>query len=288
MSTFPPPSPHHASSQGHALAGVDWLDAHFEAERPEYEALLRSVGLRRGWHVLDAGCGAGGFLPLIAAEVGPTGRITALDLAPENVAVVAQRVAAWRLDCPVSTQVGSVLDLPLADGGFDAVWCANTSQYLSDDELRTALTEFRRLVRPGGLVALKEANIAGWNYGWDDPGRMWRALDATRGTDAQVHGMLRTPQLRRWLEAAGYVEVWQRTLPCERWAPLRAAERQFHGDTLRWFGQLAVAVALSEEDRAFWRRMQQLDDPEHPINQPDFAVFSGQSVVVGRVPSRTD
>jgi ubiquinone/menaquinone biosynthesis C-methylase UbiE len=150
MDTPSHPSSDHVSSQGHALAGVDWLDVHFEAERPEYEALLRSVGLRPGWHVLDAGSGAGGFLPLIAAEVGPTGRITALDLAPESVAAVARRIAGWALDCPVSTRVGSVLDLPLADGCLDAVWFANTSQYLSDHELRTALAEFKRVLRPGG------------------------------------------------------------------------------------------------------------------------------------------
>ena len=284
MGTSSQPSPDHASSQGHALAGVDWLDVHFEAERPEYEAILRSVGLRHGWHVLDAGCGAGGFLPLIAAEVGPTGRITALDLAPENVAVVAQRVAGWALDCPVSTRVGSVLDLPLADGGFDAVWCANTSQYLSDDDLRTALAEFRRVLRPGGLVALKEANGATWNSGPGGPERLWRALAATRGIDPQVHGMLRTPELRRWLEAAGYEEVWQRTLICQRWAPLRASERQFYADVYRWFGRLAAGAALPDEDRAFWRGMQEPDVPEHPLNRPDFFSFAGQTVVVGRVP----
>ncbi len=280
-------SPEHASSQGHALAGVDWLDVHFEAERPEYEALLRSVGLRRGWHVLDAGCGAGGFLPLIAAEVGPTGRITALDLAPENIATVEQRVQSWALDCPVSTRVGSLLDLPLADGSVDAVWCANTSQYLSDDELRATLKEFRRVVRPGGIVALKEVKIAMWNIAPGDPSRMWRALEATRGNDRQVHGMLRTPEFRRWLEAAGYDEVWQRTAICDRWAPLRMAERRFHGDALRWFAQLAMAAELSQEDHAFWRTLLNPDAPEHPVNRPDFSVCNGQSIVVGRVPGRS-
>jgi arsenite methyltransferase len=279
-----PPSPDHASSQGHALAGTGWLDVHFEAARPEYESLLRSVGLRRGWHVLDAGCGAGSFLPLIAADIGPTGRITALDLAPENIAVVEQRVAGWALDCPLSTRVGSVLELPLADGSVDAAWCANTSQYLSDDELGVALAEFRRVVRPGGIVALKEANAAIWNVAPGGPGPMWRALEGTRSINRQVHGMLRTPELRRWLEAAGYDEVWQQTLICERWAPLRASERQFHGDVLRWLGQLAADAELSEDDRAFWRGMQDPDAPEHPINQPGFSVFDGQTVVVGRVP----
>ena len=285
MGTSLSPSPDHASSQGHALASVGWLDVHFEAERPEYEALLRSVGLRPGWHVLDAGCGAGGFLPLIAAEVGPIGRITAFDLAPENLATVEHRLAAWALDCPVSTRVGSVLDLPFADGSLDAVWFANTSQYLSDDELRTALAEFRRVLRPGGMFALKEANVAVWHIGPDESGRMWRALEATRVIDRQVHGMLRTPALRRWLEAAGYEEVWQRTLISQCWAPLRAVERQLHADIYRWFGHLAAGAVLSDEDRAYWREMEDPDAPDHPLNRPDYFSFGGQTVVVGRVPA---
>lgn len=285
MST-PAPSSSYASSQGHALADAGWLDVHFEAARPEYEALLRSVGLRRGWHVLDAGCGSGGFLQLIAAEVGATGQITALDLAPENLAAVEQRIPTWRLDCGVTLTIGSVLDLPLATDAVDAVWCANTSQYFSDDELAVVLAEFQRVVRPGGLVAIKEANVVLWNLSPGDPGRMWRALQATRSINAQIHGMLRTPDLRRWLEAAGYEEVWQRTAFYERWAPLRVPERQFQGEVLAWLARLTDGVQLSAEDQAFWQIMHHPDHPDHPINQPDCSVFDGQTLVVGRVPGR--
>ncbi len=284
MSKTSLPGSLHTSSQGHRLADAQWLDVHFEATRPEYEVLLRSVGLRPGWHVLDAGCGSGSFLPLIAAAVGPTGTITALDYAPENIAVIQQRIAGWSLDCPVSTRVGSLLDLQAIDGVFDAIWCANTSQYLSDDELRLALAAFRRVVRPGGVVALKEANIANWNFSPGGPERMWRALAATRHVDLQVHGMLRTPELRRWMESAGFEEVRQQSEICDRWAPLRASDRQLHGDLLRWLGQRAINTALSEDDLTFWRTMQHPDNPGHPINQPDFAVFDTQTVVVGRVP----
>lgn len=123
------------SSTGHALAAGAYLDAHFAMCRPEYEVMLRSVGLQAGWHVLDAGCGRGNYLPLIAEAVRPAGAIAALDLAPENIAAVTQSVAAWGLPTPVTTHLGTIIALPFPDGAFDAVWCANTTQYLTDDGL---------------------------------------------------------------------------------------------------------------------------------------------------------
>jgi hypothetical protein len=49
-----------------AMASVEWIDGHYAVCRPEYEPMLRSVGLQRGWRVLDAGSGSGSFLPLLA------------------------------------------------------------------------------------------------------------------------------------------------------------------------------------------------------------------------------
>ncbi len=73
-----------------ALSETGWLDTHFEACRPEYEAQLRAVGIQPGWRVLDAASGAGSFLPWLADIVGPGGQLAALDLTPENVTTVEQ------------------------------------------------------------------------------------------------------------------------------------------------------------------------------------------------------
>ncbi|MGN6674743.1 MAG: class I SAM-dependent methyltransferase, partial [Thermomicrobiales bacterium] len=116
----------HASTTGQAFTGGDWLDVHFEVSRPEYEAQLRAVGIQPGWRVLDAACGSGSFLPWLADLVGPTGSLAALELAPDNVAVVERRVAASDLPCPVEARTGTVLALPYPDATFDAVWFANT------------------------------------------------------------------------------------------------------------------------------------------------------------------
>src|SRR5262245_14403746 len=96
----------HASSTGQTFTAVGWLDLHFEASRSEYEAQLRAVGFQPGWRVLDAGCGGGSFLPWLADLVGPGGGLAALDLAPDNIARVQERLAGWGLGLPVETTVG--------------------------------------------------------------------------------------------------------------------------------------------------------------------------------------
>lgn len=274
----------YASSQGQVFTQAGMLDTHFEAARPEYEAILRSAGLQPGWHVLDAGCGGGSFVPLIAEAVGPTGHVTAFDLAPENVAAVEARLDGWNLPCPVAGQVGSLLALPFPDAQFDAVWCAAVTQYLTDDELAMALRELVRVTRPGGLVAVKEADLTVENFLPGDPGLLWRLLIAARERDQNVRGMLRTPGLRRWLEQAGLEAVWQRRTLEERWPPLRPAERTFYGEAIAWYAGLADGVALPEEDRRRWRALRDLDDPGHPINSPDFHLYGAYALAVGRVP----
>ena len=142
--------------------------------------MIRSVGLKSGWSVLDAGCGGGSFLPLLAELVGARGHICALDLAPENIARVDALVENSQFPCAVDTRVGNLTSLPYEDNRFDAVWCANITQYLTDDELSQVFAEFRRVVRPGGLVAVKEVDLTVIQFSPFDPTMIWRLYDAAR------------------------------------------------------------------------------------------------------------
>lgn len=278
----------HTTSTGVSNSTADWLDAHFEMAKPEYEAQLRAVGIQPGWRVLDAGCGGGSYLPWIADLVGPSGSVTAIDLTPENVTVVEQRVSGWSLPCAVEAQVGDVLGLPYSDGRFDAVWFANTSQYLSDDQLLAALAEFRRVVRPGGLVAVKESTGPIPLHPLP-PLLLLRLLEAA-GRSAHPMGAIvrvgtgRNPFLRRWLERAGLVEVWQRPTAIERWAPFAPLERQMMIEAVGLFAMMAGQVDVSAEDRATWQRVSDPDSPEHPANDPQGYHHEGNILAVGRVP----
>jgi SAM-dependent methyltransferase len=272
-----------------ALDAADWLDVHFAACQPEYEALLRAVGLQPGWRVLDAGCGGGSHLPLLAQAVGPTGHVAALDLEAGNLAAVRALLADRALPCEVVLQQGTITALPYPDAAFDAVWCANVAQHLDDAALATALAECRRVVRPGGLVAVKDVDMALWRLAPADPlliAALARASLRLGGGDAEreTRGSLRGRTLRGWLERAGLEAVWQRTALIERWQPLRPVERRLWADWLAHLAALAEARGLEPTELAAWRAVADADAPEHPLNRPDCYLCEGQVLAVGRVP----
>jgi ubiquinone/menaquinone biosynthesis C-methylase UbiE len=285
-----------STSQGSSTTGLSatetsWLDVHFEACRPEYEEMLQSVGFQPGWHVLDGGCGSGGFLPLLSELVGPDGAITAVDFDAYLIAVVEDRMAASSWPCPITTVTASLTKpLPFPDSAFDALWCANTTQYFTDEELAQTLAEYRRIIRPGGLVAIKEydACLERWRPG--DPAVRWKLLAARAQEETpggvQVRGMLRAGVLRRWLERAGLEQVWQRTVPIERWAPLKPAEITFLSrlSQSRFSIDRAKDLKLSASELAFLRANADPAAPEHPLNDPEFHYCETSVVAVGRVP----
>jgi ubiquinone/menaquinone biosynthesis C-methylase UbiE len=261
MATSPAPDHRDASSTGQANTAAAWLDAHFAASRAEYARALDLVGLRPGWRVLDAGCGAGSFLPLIAARVGPTGRVAGLDLAPENVALARARLAATPPPCPAAVRQGSLFALPYPDGAFDAVWLANVLMYLTPAEWGRALAECRRVVRPGGLVACQEADQRLTTF-WPVPCAHLAPV-ATLVWPAQFAGWLDTRGLPFAFARAGLAVVRRATVVLERWAPLAPASRLFLGRVLALLGRQGSdpATPFPPAARAFWAAPPDPDDP---------------------------
>lgn len=273
------------SSTGHALAEASWLDVHFEVARAEYEAMLRDVGLQTGWHVLDAGCGGGSFLPLMSELVGATGKITALDLAEENVAIVKQRAAADHFSCEVKVQQGSLLQLPFEDDSFDAVWCANVVQYLTVEEFHQAATEFYRVLRPGGVLALKEFDQTAMQLGPLSPELIWRWNTARREHD-QFLGGTHILDFRRWLGQAGFAIGSHHTYLGEDQHPLSEKQLALLRGGLRLFASFAEKLPdLSVRDKEIWRqRIADIDAPEHIIHEPDFYFRRAYALVMAHVP----
>lgn len=110
--------------------------------------LIEAARVQPGQRALDVACGTGAVTRLLADRVGPGGRVTGLDLNPGMLA--AARTAAARPN--VEWLEGSAVSIPLPDAGFDAVVCQQGLQFFPDKP--AALREMRRVVKPGGRLAL--------------------------------------------------------------------------------------------------------------------------------------
>jgi SAM-dependent methyltransferase len=103
-----------------------------------------------GWRVLDIGCGMGTF----TIESSLRGA-HAIGVDPSLAAGVTGRDLAARLGALSAVFVaGDAALLPLADGRFDAVICADLTEHLDDPTLADVLAEVARVLRPGGVLAL--------------------------------------------------------------------------------------------------------------------------------------
>lgn len=142
-------------------------------ESPELEPIL---GLRPGGAVADVGTGAGFYLWWFAEQVGPTGRVYAVDVDPNSVAFLRRRLE--RRPLPNLEVVQSRLDdCGLPEDSVDVVFMNQvhaftsipaTAEALADPERRPRelsrfreqaarfVASLRRALRPGGRMVIVE------------------------------------------------------------------------------------------------------------------------------------
>jgi SAM-dependent methyltransferase len=97
---------------------------------------------------LEIGSGTG-YFSLNLLQLGAIARLVATDISPEMLSTLAK--TAERLDLAVETKVTDAERLPFADESFDLVFGHAVLHHLPD--LDRALSEFHRVLRPGGAIA---------------------------------------------------------------------------------------------------------------------------------------
>jgi ubiquinone/menaquinone biosynthesis C-methylase UbiE len=111
------------------------------------------LALSEGDHVLDVGCGAGADARALAGLL-PGVSVVGLDASEARIAQA--QAAALGLARPLEFRVGDAHRLPFEDGTFDACRADKVLHHLADPA--GALAEMTRVARPGGRVAVSDAD----------------------------------------------------------------------------------------------------------------------------------
>ena len=203
----------------------DAVRSMFDRISPVYDAMNRTmtVGLDQRWRratvaavvrpgdrVLDACCGTGD-LAVAAQEVG--GTVTGLDFS-ERMLERARRKSGQ-----VEWVQGDALALPFSDGSFDAATVGFGIRNL--DELEGGLVELRRVLRPGGRLAILEITkpsglLAPFYRLWFDGfvpllGKLLPGGSAYTYLPASVRRFPGPDELAALLRGAGFEDVRWRT-----------------------------------------------------------------------------
>lgn len=206
--------------------------------------------------LLDVGCGPGTITLDLAGRVAP-GRVLGIDTSGDVIEQATAAAAA--AGSPVEFTVGSAYQLDLADDSFDVVHAHQVLQHLADPV--AAITELRRVLRPGGLLAVRDSDYAGFFWSpTDDRLDRWLALyhELTAHNDAEADAGRFLPA---WVRAAGFEEL---TVSSSTWTFTDVSDRAWWGGL--WadrverssFATQAVEYGLSSVDEladlaAGWR-----------------------------------
>ncbi len=218
--------------------------------------------LEAGLDVLDVGCGPGSITAGFAGLVAP-GSVLGIDASAD---VVAQAAAAHADVANVAFHEGNVYDLDAPDESFDVVHAHQLLQHLADPV--AALREMRRVVRPGGIVAVREADFGAMTW-FPAVGELdeWRELYSAlaRGNGGEPDAGRRLPA---WVAAAGFADI---EVSSTSWVYAGVEDRRAHADS--WaarvlhsaFADQTLERGLADRrtlDRLAegWRRWSRLDD----------------------------
>ncbi len=117
--------------------------------------LIGSLGLRRGWRVLDVASGLGVTALDMAANHNV--QVVGLDFGPHNVASARSKAVLIGLADRARFVEGDARALPFADASFDAVICECAVSTFDDKEL--VAREMARVLRPGGTLGISDMAV---------------------------------------------------------------------------------------------------------------------------------
>lgn len=205
--------------------------------------------LRSGMDLLDVGSGPGTITADLAEAVAP-GTVTAVEATESAMDLTRATFAARGLD--VRCAVTDVHRLDLPDDSFDVVHAHQVLQHVGDPV--QALREMKRVCRPGGIVAARDADYAGFTWFPQLP-ELDRWLElyrrAARANGGEPDAGRRMPA---WARTAGFTDV---TVSSSTWCFADADSRAWWGGM--WADRILHSAITEQLTDAGWATRDELE-----------------------------
>src|SRR5918993_1601946 len=178
--------------------------------------------LHAGAAILDVGSGPGTITIDLAGRVRP-GQVIGID-ASSDVVAQAAGLAASEGVANVEFRVGDAYALEFDDATFDIVHAHQVLQHLSTPV--DALREFRRVLKPGGVLAVRDVDYGG--VIWNPPSagltrwlELYHDVHAWNGGEADAGR-----HVKSWAREAGFIDL---EASASTWVFSTALEREWWG-----------------------------------------------------------
>jgi demethylmenaquinone methyltransferase/2-methoxy-6-polyprenyl-1,4-benzoquinol methylase len=130
-------------------------------ERKFAEMALDRLSVEEGETVLEIGFGSGYCLQRIARSVGGGGQVNGIDISSGMITVTKRKLDNAGLEGRVHLIQGDAENLPYSSNALDAVFMSYTLELFDTPEIPRVLEEVKRVLRPGGRLAVASMSKAG-------------------------------------------------------------------------------------------------------------------------------
>ena len=116
---------------------------------------LEKLAAQPGEKILEIGFGTGHCLVSLAKSVGPTGRVTGLDISDGMLAIARERLKQEGLSERVDLHLGDAANLDFIEArSLDGIFMSFTLELFDNPEIPRVVQECLRVLKPGGRLAV--------------------------------------------------------------------------------------------------------------------------------------